>query len=112
VDRCDAMQNLREAILHYRRAFNNQTDVRIRRAALNRGIEYLERYYMLICFAGFLGSDDFCPDHPPESGGVFKAWVQRRPEIRQMKMGMRLRPARIFTAASVSFLLLWRFSQM
>ena len=27
----------------------------------------------------------------------FKEWLKRRPEIRNMKWGMRLRPARLFT---------------
>ncbi|CAI5954970.1 unnamed protein product [Closterium sp. NIES-65] len=31
----------------------------------------------------------------------FKAWLKRRPEIRQMKWGLRLRPARLFTIPEV-----------
>eukprot|EP00850_Spirogloea_muscicola_P002322 SM000009S23451 [mRNA] locus=s9:35424:44183:- [translate_table: standard] len=110
IDRCAAMQNLRQAILRYRRTFNQQKeDHRQRRNALSRGIEYLERYYMLIAFAAYLGSDAATPRMPSSnSSGVsageglsFKAWIRRRPEIRHMKWSMRLRPARVFTVPEV-----------
>ena len=191
IDRCAAMQNIREAILRYRRAFNHQEDdARARQSALNRGVEYLERYLMLIAFAAYLNSPAFepapawrqmrgeggggatggeekgggatgqagtdpetgihndasnkalhdqhplatapagkggssCADAVPgrQGGGghawdaslpvlaavvavgkllaeqriPFKEWLKRRPEIRNMKWGMRLRPARLFT---------------
>jgi hypothetical protein len=99
IDHCAAMQNLRQAVLHYRRAFNQQNlEHHARRAALNRGIEYLERYMMLIAFAAYLGSDAFdgyC--QVGSSGTPFKIWLHRRPEVRQMKWSMRLRPIRVFT---------------
>eukprot|EP00850_Spirogloea_muscicola_P022112 SM000277S10347 [mRNA] locus=s277:33301:42396:- [translate_table: standard] len=110
IDRCAAMQNLRQAILRYRRTFNQQKeDHRQRRNALSRGIEYLERYYMLIAFAAYLGSDAATPRMPSsDSSGAsagevlsFKAWIRRRPEIRHMKWSMRLRPARVFTVPEV-----------
>jgi len=60
IDHCAAMQNLRQAVLHYRRAFNQQNlEHHARHATLNRGVEYLERYLMLIAFAAYLGSDSF-----------------------------------------------------
>lgn len=114
IDRCAAMQNIRRAILRYRRAFNNQDeDARVRQSALSRGVEYLERYYMLIAFAAYLESDAFVPDQlwcsdrinnvSKGRGTSFKAWIRKRPEIRQLKWGMRLRPARVFTIPEVDF---------
>ena len=83
IDRCAGMQNLRHAILHYRKVFNNQTlEHHRRRAALDRGTEYLERYFMLIAFITYLGSeafDGFCT--PGCVGTTFKAWLHKMPEI-------------------------------
>lgn len=99
IDRCAAMQNLRKAVLHYRKSFNQQNlEHHTRRAALSRGVEYLERYFMLIALASYLGGeafDGYC--QPGLSGTTFKAWIRQRPEVRQMKWSMRLRPARVFT---------------
>jgi hypothetical protein len=98
IDYCAAMQNLRQAVLHYRRAFNDQKlEHHARRAALNRGVEYLERYLMLIGFAAYLNSDSFTGYCEGGSGTTFKAWLHRHPEVRQMKWSMRLRPTRVFT---------------
>lgn len=97
IDHCASMQNLRQAVLLYRRAFNDQKlEHYARRAALNRGIEYLERYLMLIAFAAYLNSDSFNGYCQGDSGS-FKAWLHRHPEVRQMKWSMRLRPTRVFT---------------
>eukprot|EP00897_Mesotaenium_endlicherianum_P000190 jgi/Mesen1/10171/ME000076S09681 len=110
VDRCAAMQNIRQAILRYRRAFNHQDEnMRVRQSALSRGMEYLERYYMLIVFTAYLDSGAFQPGKAwgphGEAADVeplrFKAWIRRRPDIRQMKWSMRLRPARLFTIPAV-----------
>lgn len=99
IDLCAAMQNIRQAVLQYRRAFNQQNlEPHVRRAALNRGVEYLERYFMLIAFAAYLGSDAFDGYCQYGSSGIpFKQWLRQRPEVRQMKWSMRLRPARVFT---------------
>ncbi|XP_068660275.1 uncharacterized protein [Aristolochia californica] len=99
IDRCSAMQNIREAVLHYRKVFNQQhVEPRVRRVALNRGAEYLERYFRLIAFAAYLGSsafDGFCGQG--ESKMTFKTWLHRRPEVQAMKWSIRLRPGRFFT---------------
>lgn len=104
IDYCAAMQNLRQAVLHYRRAFNDQKlEHHARRAALNRGVEYLERYLMLIGFAAYLNSDSFAGYCEGGSGTTFKAWLHRHPEVRQMKWSMRLRPTRVFTINEMEF---------
>lgn len=99
IDRCSALQNIREAVLQYRKVFNQQhVEPRVRSAALKRGAEYLERYFRLIAFAAYLGSetlDDFFV-----KGGskvTFKNWLHQRPEVQAMKWSIRLRPGRFFT---------------
>lgn len=99
IDRCSALQNIREAVLQYRKVFNQQhVEQRVRRVALNRGAEYLERYFRLIAFAAYLGSDAF--DGICEKGEyrmTFKSWLHQRPEVQAMKWSIRLRPGRFFT---------------
>lgn len=98
IDRCSALQNIRQAVLQYRKVFNQQNvEPRVRRVALNRGAEYLERYFRLIAFAAYLGSeafDGFCGQG--ETKITFKTWLHRRPEIQAMKWSIRLRPGRFF----------------
>lgn len=107
IDRCSALQNIRQAVLQYRKVFNQQhVEPRVRRVALYRGAEYLERYFRLIAFAAYLGSeafDGFCGQG--ESSMTFKNWLRRRPEVRAMKWSIRLRPGRFFTVP-VNLLLL------
>lgn len=99
IDRCSALQNIRQAVLQYRHLFNQQhMEPRERRVALNRGAEYLERYFRLIAFAAYLGSeafDGFCGQG--ESRMAFKIWLHQRPEVQAMKWSIRLRPGRFFT---------------
>lgn len=99
IDRCSALQNIRQAVLQYRQLFNQQhIEPRERRVALNRGAEYLERYFRLIAFAAYLGSkafDGFCGQG--ESRMTFKNWLHQRPEVQAMKWSIRLRPGRFFT---------------
>lgn len=99
IDRCSALQNIRQAVLQYRKLFNQQhVEPRERRVALNRGAEYLERYFRLIAFAAYLGSeafDGFCSQG--EFRMTFKNWLHQRPEVQAMKWSIRLRPGRFFT---------------
>ncbi|KAM6541335.1 hypothetical protein CsatB_005782 [Cannabis sativa] len=99
IDRCSALQNIRQAVLQYRKVFNQQhVEPRVRRVALNRGAEYLERYFRLITFAAYLGSeafDGFCGQG--ESRMTFKEWLHQRSEVQAMKWSIRLRPGRFFT---------------
>lgn len=105
IDRCAMMQNLRQAVLHYRKVFNNQNlEHHKRRAALKRGAEYLERYFMLIAFIAYLSSeafDGFCT--PGGVGTPFKSWLHKMPEIQEMKWSIRLRPAQVFAIPEVEF---------
>ncbi|KAI9181243.1 hypothetical protein LWI28_012811 [Acer negundo] len=99
IDRCSALQNIRQAVLQYRKVFNQQhVEPRVRRVALNRGAEYLERYFRLIAFAAYLGSEAFdgsCGQ--VESRMTFKSWLRQRPEVQAMKWSIRFRPGRFFT---------------
>lgn len=105
IDRCSALQNIRQAVLKYRKVFNQQhVEPRVRRVALNRGAEYLERYFRLIAFAAYLGSeafDGFCGQG--ESKMTFKSWLHQRPEVQAMKWSIRLRPGRFFTVPVIFF---------
>ncbi|CAO2826691.1 unnamed protein product [Amaranthus hypochondriacus] len=99
IDRCSALQNIRDAVLRYRELFNRQrVEPRVRRVALNRGAEYLERYFRLIAFSAYLGSeafDGFCGQG--EHKMTFKNWLHKRPEVQAMKWSIRLRPGRFLT---------------
>lgn len=100
------LQNLREAILGYRNAIQKQADERKRQAALSNFVEYLERYYFLICFAAFLHDRSEAAGAPGPwavselgagAGGVggllvgsasgdstkdrFQSWMRARPEL-------------------------------
>eukprot|EP01018_Ginkgo_biloba_P004365 Gb_39662 [translate_table: standard] len=99
INRCAALQNIRHALLHYWKILNQQQlEPRVRCAALSNGAEYLERYFILIAFSAYLGSeafDGFC--EPGSSGTPFRQWLRQRPEVQEMKWSIRLRPARYFT---------------
>ncbi|CAN8267845.1 unnamed protein product [Cochlearia groenlandica] len=99
IDRCSALQNIREAVLQYRKVFNQQhVEPRVRSGALKRGAEYLERYFRLIAFAAYLGSETFDGFFVKgESKVSFKNWLHQRPEVQAMKWSIRLRPGRFFT---------------
>ncbi|XP_010515494.1 PREDICTED: paladin-like [Camelina sativa] len=77
IDRCSDIQNIREAVLQYRKVFNRQNyEPRVRSAAFNRGTEYLERYFRLIAFAAYLGKETL--------DGSFKKWLHhQKPEVLQ-----------------------------
>ncbi|XP_052174922.1 uncharacterized protein LOC127789885 isoform X2 [Diospyros lotus] len=99
IDRCSALQNLRQAVLQYREGFNQQhVEPKERRLELSRAAEYLERYFRLIAFAAYLGSeafDGFCGQG--KSKIRFKNWLHQRPEVQGMKWIIRLRPGQFFT---------------
>lgn len=109
IDRCSALQNIRQAVLQYRKVFNQQhVEHRVRRVALYRGAEYLERYFRLIAFAAYLGSeafDGFCGQGQFKM--TFKNWLHQRPEVQAMKWSIRLRPGRFFTVPVSFFFLPW-----
>ena len=53
IDRCAALQNLRVAIVNLRmKSRSTKATEEEQKAAMERGLHYLERYFYLICFAG------------------------------------------------------------
>jgi hypothetical protein len=63
-------------------------DEKKREAALSAFVEYLERYYFLICFTVFLSTDAFARPSSPVNGkhwdgkeGGFQMWMKARPEL-------------------------------
>ncbi|KAG8097552.1 hypothetical protein GUJ93_ZPchr0013g36727 [Zizania palustris] len=99
IDKCSALQNIRQAVLQYTKVIDQQhVEQRVKRVALNRGAEYLERYLKLVAFSAYLWNeafDGFCGQG--EAKMSFKAWIHQRPEIQRMKWSIRLRPGRFFT---------------
>ena len=83
IDRCAHMQNLREAILTYRRALGQELDEKQRAAALQRGVEYLERYWTLCAFAAYI-HDPAWTAASSTLGGGFQTWMSRRPELQSV----------------------------
>lgn len=106
IDRCSALQNIRQAVLQYRKVINQQhVEPRVKRVALNRSAEYLERYFKLIAFSAYLGSeafDGFCGQGITKT--LFKTWLHKRPEIQTMKWSIRLRPGRFLTTPVKDFI--------
>ncbi|CAN6988880.1 unnamed protein product, partial [Brassica rapa subsp. trilocularis] len=72
---------------HYRKVFNQQhVEPRLRNAALKRSAEYLERYFWLITFAAYIGSENL--DVAFVKGG-YKNWLHEKPEVQALKWSVR-----------------------
>jgi hypothetical protein len=84
VDAASAMQNLREAIASYRTRYIKEVRERQKNTLLSCAQEYLERYYMLIAFAGYLHSPQFEPDSMAHV--TFPDWMTARTELRSILM--------------------------
>uniref|UniRef100_A0A7S3QUH6 Tyrosine specific protein phosphatases domain-containing protein n=1 Tax=Dunaliella tertiolecta TaxID=3047 RepID=A0A7S3QUH6_DUNTE len=82
IDACAGMQNLREGIYSYRLRFLKEAREKQRNVLLNVCLEYLERYYMLIAFTGYLTSSQFDPGSPTHV--PFPQWMAERPELRSI----------------------------
>lgn len=75
-------QNLREAILQYRNNILRQADEKKRQAALTNFVEYLERYYFLICFSVYLATDPTALQPRGKASDLgFRKWMKDRPEL-------------------------------
>ena len=74
-------QNLREAIGTYRNSILRQPDEMKKEASLSFFVEYLERYYFLICFAVYIHSEmaTLCSSSVDRSS--FTDWMRDRPEL-------------------------------
>jgi len=64
IDANQQMQNLREAIASYRSRLLNEEKERKRATLMAVCLEYLERYYMLICFSSYITWPKFSPSSP------------------------------------------------
>jgi hypothetical protein len=82
IDRCAHLQNLREAILTYRRGLGQEVDEKHREATLQRGVAYLERYWTLCAFASYVQEPQWAA--ASESDGSFQLWMNRRPELQSV----------------------------
>jgi hypothetical protein len=92
IDACSGMQNLREAIASYRgRIFYEANDTR-RQSLLQVCLEYLERYFVLICFVSYVCGAHFPPGSPAALS--FGEWLAARPELRSiLERLLRYNPA-------------------
>jgi hypothetical protein len=74
-------QNLREAIATYRNSILRQSDEMKREASLSFFVEYLERYYFLICFAVYVHSVSSAHQTTFSVEVSFSDWMRARPEL-------------------------------
>ena len=74
-------QNLREAIATYRNNILRQPDEMKREASLSFFVEYLERYYFLICFAVYVHSVNSAHQTTLSVEVSFSDWMRARPEL-------------------------------
>nr|CAD1841606.1 unnamed protein product [Ananas comosus var. bracteatus] len=81
IDKCDSMQNLREAIGTYRNSILRQADEMKREASLSFFVEYLERYYFLICFAVYIHTESSALHSVSSEQKSFSDWMRARPEL-------------------------------
>eukprot|EP01018_Ginkgo_biloba_P004364 Gb_39663 [translate_table: standard] len=81
IDKCSAMQNLREAIVVYRNSVHHQADEKKREVSLTNFVQYLERYYFLICFAVYINTDQRALSPYSSQQSSFVEWMRSRPEL-------------------------------
>eukprot|EP00158_Paraphelidium_tribonemae_P007900 Partr_v1_DN28391_c0_g1_i1_m78600 putative phosphatase domain containing, paladin 1 len=87
IDKCDAILNLRHAILSYRIKYFCTKDHQY----LEKSVAYLERYFFLLCFASFIYSSQTMPGQ-----SSFSAWLGGRLEIVNMLNTLRRAANRLF----------------
>lgn len=75
------LQNLREAIATYRNSILRQPDEMKKEASLSFFVEYLERYYYLICFAVYLHTEREALQTKFPGRCSFTDWMRARPEL-------------------------------
>lgn len=75
------LQNLREAIATNRNKILRQPDEMKREASLSTFVEYLERYYYLICFAVYVHSERKVLRSSSLGRCTFADWMKARPEL-------------------------------
>ncbi|KAK9086163.1 hypothetical protein Syun_028557 [Stephania yunnanensis] len=81
IDQCASMQNLREAIAAYRNSILRQPDEMKREASLSFFVEYLERYYFLICFTVYIHTERAGLRPGSTVLSSFTDWMKARPEL-------------------------------
>lgn len=83
IDLCYHMQNLRQDIVEVVSKSKMAPDPHHREAAYERAIDYLKRYYMLICFTAYL--HDRKEQHLTQGvqpwSQTFTEWMKKHPEL-------------------------------
>jgi hypothetical protein len=82
IDKCSQVMNLRLAIDTWRAHAENSTEENVIRRAVQKGVQYLKRYFIIICFQAYL--DQTNPDQGLSEIESFAAWLKRHAEIVRM----------------------------
>lgn len=61
-----------------------ESDEKRREAALQRGMQYLERYFILCAFAAYVHGPHFCTTSSAMPQVTFHEWMSRRPELQSI----------------------------
>lgn len=99
IDSCDAVVNLREAIVELRMQYSVSTaDESTRIVWLDRALQALERYFFLIAFARYVEEEQ-----AGSTGKRFADWLLERPEIwNQIQVMRRRGGGRLFIFSPVN----------
>ena len=106
IDACGKLKNLRKAIFAYRKPRKKwghswgrgDESLQGRHAAFKKGIEYLEKYFIVIAFASWLDSNSY-----HDGVGSFYEWFQGRSHLQELKKTIRTNPgAALSTSLPVS----------
>lgn len=85
IDRCASLQNLREAIESYKTKAETAATPAERQAAMQRGKDYLERYYNIVAF------DAYAKEQAPSGfKQPFSRWLEDHPEVRRTRGNLEL----------------------
>ena len=101
IDTCGKLKNLRKAIFAYRKPRKKwghswgrgDESLQGKSAAFKNGIEYLERYFVLIAFASWLDSDDY-----RQGRGSFYEWFDGRSDLKELMKTIRTNPGAALSA--------------
>ena len=102
IDVCGKLKNLRIAIFAYRKPRKKwghswgrgDESLQGRHAAFKNGIEYLERYFIIIAFASWLDSDSY-----GNASGSFYEWFHSRADLMALKKTIRTNPGAALSSA-------------
>ncbi|KAI8971777.1 inositol hexakisphosphate-domain-containing protein [Mycotypha africana] len=100
IDKCGAFLNLREIIeSEHVKAEEEETDENKRQIHIKRAISALQRYFVLICFEGYLQSTS---PESLDSTETFQSWMNRHSEIGTLLLEFNNRDERLIVPVEKS----------